>query len=76
MTYSEPQLDRLESYAAGLPADQVLGGRIVPWHVLGVPRLHALLATGNIISKTAAGHHGVVPGVGRSLHSSHPPPSR
>ncbi len=60
MTYWEPQLNRLESYAAGLPHDQVLDGRIVPWHFLGVPRLHALLATGNIISKTAAGHHGIV----------------
>jgi hypothetical protein len=58
-SYWAPQLDRLEAYATGLPADQVLDGWIVPWHVLGVPRLHALLATGNIISKTAAGHHAV-----------------
>ncbi|MFI7066283.1 hypothetical protein ACIBL3_35175 [Kribbella sp. NPDC050124] len=33
----------------------VLVGWIIPWYVLGIPRLHALLATGNIISKTAAG---------------------
>jgi len=37
---------------------QVLDGWIMPWYVLGIPRLHALLAAGNIISKTAAGHHG------------------
>lgn len=30
---------------------------ILPWVVLGVRRLHVLLATGNIISKTAAGEH-------------------
>jgi hypothetical protein len=29
------------------------------WRVLGIPRLHALLATGNIISKTAAGEHAI-----------------
>jgi hypothetical protein len=42
-----------------LPADQVLDGGIIPWFVLGIPRLHALLATGNIVSKTAAGQHGL-----------------
>ncbi len=43
---------------AELPDDQVLGGWIVLRFVLGIPRLHALLAAGNIISKTAAGHYG------------------
>jgi hypothetical protein len=56
-SYWQPQLDRLEQYAASLPGDQELEGSIVPWYVLGIPRLHALLATGNIISKTAAGEH-------------------
>jgi hypothetical protein len=59
-SYWEPLLDRLEQRAAELPADQVLDGWIIPWCVLGIPRLHALLATGNIISKTAAGQHGAV----------------
>ncbi|TCO52205.1 nucleotidyltransferase-like protein [Kribbella antiqua] len=55
----QPQLDRLEEYVASLPGDQELEGWTVPWFVLGIPRLHALLATGNIISKTAAGEHAV-----------------
>ncbi|MEU4602001.1 nucleotidyltransferase domain-containing protein [Kribbella sp. NPDC023972] len=57
-SYWEPMLDRLEQRAAELPDDQVLDGWIIPWYVLGIPRLHALLATGNIISKTAARQHG------------------
>jgi hypothetical protein len=59
-SYWGPQLDRLEEYAAGLPAEQVLDGGIVPWCVLGVPGLHALLAAGNIMSTTVAGHHAAV----------------
>jgi len=57
-SYWEPILDRLSQGVAELPADHVLDGWIIPWYVLGIPRLHALLATGNIISKTAAGEHG------------------
>ena len=57
-SYWEPMLDRLEKYSADLPDDHVLAGWIIPWYVLGIPRLHALLATGNIVSKTAAGVHG------------------
>jgi hypothetical protein len=57
-SYWEPMLDRLSQRSAELPPDHVLDGWIIPWYVLGIPRLHALLATGNIISKTAAGEHG------------------
>jgi hypothetical protein len=57
-SYWEPMLDRLSQGVAELSDDHVLDGWIVPWYVLGIPRLHALLATGNIVSKTAAGEHG------------------
>jgi hypothetical protein len=56
-SYWEPMLDRLSGRVADLPSDHVLDGWIIPWYVLGIPRLHALLATGNIVSKTAAGEH-------------------
>ncbi len=29
----------------------------MPWFVLGIPRLHAQLTTGAIVSKTGAGEH-------------------
>lgn len=57
-SYWEVKLDELSAALAERPAEQVLDGWIVPWFVLGIPRLHALLATGNIVSKTAAGEHG------------------
>ncbi len=57
-SYWEVKLGELSAAFAERPADEVLPGWIVPWFVLGIPRLHALLATGNMISKTAAGHHG------------------
>jgi hypothetical protein len=58
-SYWEPTLEQLETAAAALPDDEGLDAWVVPWFVLGIPRLHALLATGNIISKSAAGHHAV-----------------
>jgi hypothetical protein len=57
-SYWEPMIDRLEQRTVELPSDHSLDGWIIPWYVLGIPRLHALLATGNIVSKTAAGEHG------------------
>ena len=57
-SYWTPMLDRLEQATAEWDDDRVLDGWILPWYVLGIPRLHALLATGNIVSKTAAGQHG------------------
>ena len=57
-SYWVPMLDRLEEHFAAFSDDHVIDGWIVPWYVLGIPRLHALLATGNIVSKTAAGEHG------------------
>jgi len=59
-TYWVSQFDQLESGAAGKPDDEVVPDWVLPWVMLGVPRLHALLATGNIISKTAAGLHALV----------------
>ncbi|TCN42665.1 nucleotidyltransferase-like protein [Kribbella orskensis] len=56
-SYWTPSFDQLEAAVADKPGDEVLPDWILPWVVLGVPRLHALLATGNIISKTAAGEH-------------------
>ncbi|MFI5693143.1 nucleotidyltransferase domain-containing protein [Kribbella sp. NPDC051586] len=57
-SYWAPLLDRVENRFADAPGDEVIDGWIIPWCVLGVPRLHALLAEGNIVSKTAAGEHG------------------
>ena len=57
-SYWEVKLGKLSTAVAERPADEVLAGWIIPWFVLGIPRLHALLATGNIVSKTAAGGHG------------------
>ncbi|MEU4290941.1 hypothetical protein AB0E63_22165 [Kribbella sp. NPDC026596] len=58
-SYWTPMLDRLEEHFADFADDHVVDGWIIPWYVLGIPRLHALLATGNIVSKTAAGKHAV-----------------
>jgi hypothetical protein len=52
-------LDQLDAATAALPDDEVLDAWVVPWCVLGIPRLHALLATGNIISKGAAGRYAI-----------------
>ena len=56
-SYWTPSFDQLESATAELPDDEIAPDWVLPWVVLGVPRLHALLATGNIVSKTAAGEH-------------------
>jgi hypothetical protein len=54
-SYWEPTLDKVATAVDSLPDEQVLDEFIVPWCTLGVPRLHALLVTGEIVSKTAAG---------------------
>lgn len=59
-SYWVSQFDQLESAADGKPDDEVVPDWVLPWVMLGVPRLHALLATGNIISKTAAGEHALI----------------
>lgn len=56
-SYWTPSFDQLEAATAELPDDEVAPDWVIPWVVLGVPRLHALLATGNIVSKTGAGEH-------------------
>lgn len=57
-SYWEPLLDQVAEYLQGRPEDEVVDEGVVPWCTLGIPRLHALLATGEIVSKTAAGRHG------------------
>ncbi|MDX6279241.1 MAG: hypothetical protein QOH03_312 [Kribbellaceae bacterium] len=59
-SYWAGRFDALEAAFADHPDDEVVDAWILPWVMLGVPRLHALLATGNIISKTAAGEHALV----------------
>ncbi|TDU87285.1 nucleotidyltransferase-like protein [Kribbella voronezhensis] len=59
-SYWQPTYDQLEAAVADRPDDAVMPDWALPWVVLGVPRLHALLATGNIVSKTAAGEHALV----------------
>ncbi|WP_328322133.1 hypothetical protein OHA70_26205 [Kribbella sp. NBC_00382] len=59
-SYWSGRFDALESAFADHPDDEVVDAWILPWVMLGVPRLHALLATGNIISKTAAGEHALI----------------
>ncbi|MEV8379114.1 aminoglycoside adenylyltransferase domain-containing protein [Kribbella sp. NPDC056861] len=59
-TYWTAQLDQLETATATQPDDAPVPDWVLPWVVLGVPRLHALLATGNIISKTRAGEHALI----------------
>ncbi|NEA33502.1 aminoglycoside adenylyltransferase domain-containing protein [Streptomyces sp. SID13031] len=59
-TFWASQFDQLEAATAESPDDEVAPDWVLPWVMLGVPRLHALLATGNIISKTAAGEHALI----------------
>jgi hypothetical protein len=56
-SYWEPLLGQLEAGATTRPDDEVVESWMIPWFVLGIPRLHALLSTGAIVSKTAAGEH-------------------
>ncbi|QNE21881.1 DUF4111 domain-containing protein [Kribbella qitaiheensis] len=56
-SYWTPTIDQLDTATANRPDDAAMPDWALPWVVLGVPRLHALLATGNIVSKTAAGEH-------------------
>ncbi|MGC4942012.1 aminoglycoside adenylyltransferase domain-containing protein [Kribbella sp. DT2] len=56
-SYWTPKLAELETHTAGRPDDEVAPAWIMPWFVLGIPRLHALLTTGAIVSKTEAGRH-------------------
>ncbi|HEU4947811.1 MAG TPA: hypothetical protein VFT31_11715 [Kribbella sp.] len=58
MSYWVPTLDSIAEHIDGRPDHETLEEWVVPWCVLGVPRLHALLTTGEIVSKTAAGRHG------------------
>lgn len=55
-SYWAAQFDQLEAAVVTRP-DQEVPDWVLPWVMLGVPRLHALLATSNIVSKTAAGEH-------------------
>jgi hypothetical protein len=59
-SYWAGRFDALEAAFADHPDDEVVDAWILPWVMLGVPRLHALLATGNIISKTGAGEHALI----------------
>jgi hypothetical protein len=59
-SYWAGRFDALEAAFADHPDGEVVDAWILPWVMLGVPRLHALLATGNIISKTGAGEHALV----------------
>jgi hypothetical protein len=59
-SYWAGQFDQLEATVAERPDEEVVPEWVLPWVVLGVPRLHALLATGNIVTKTAAGEHALM----------------
>ena len=55
--YWAPALDQLRAVVPDRLDE--LEPWIVPWFVLGIPRLHHLLATGRLTSKDGAGHHAV-----------------
>ena len=55
-SYWVPRLDELNAHLDGAPDDAPVETEVFTWFVLGVPRLHALLTTGEFVSKTAAGH--------------------
>jgi len=59
-SYWAGQFDQLEAATAERPDHQEAPEWVLPWVVLGVARLHALLALGNIVSKTAAGEHALI----------------
>ncbi len=56
-SYWAPSAARVREVLSGRPTDQEAAAEVVVWHVLGAPRLHATLATGRVVSKTAAGDH-------------------
>ena len=58
-SYWAPLLDEIATHIETLADDHVLDDWIVPWCTLGVPRLHALLATNQFVSKTGAGQHAI-----------------
>jgi Nucleotidyltransferase domain len=53
--YWSEEAAHVERVAAGRSAAAPVGGEPVVWMTLGAPRLHATLATGRILSKTATG---------------------
>ena len=58
--YWAPLVDRID--AAGEAGEALTPEKMTEmgvWTVLGIPRLHALLATGHVVSKTEAGEHAV-----------------
>jgi hypothetical protein len=55
--YWSAEADEREQILTARPADQPARAEGVCWLVLGAPRLHATLATGEVISKTAAGQY-------------------
>ena len=57
--YWAPLVDRIEAavVAGEVPADQDEVADVAVWTALGLPRLHALLMTGHVVSKTAAGQY-------------------
>jgi len=55
--YWSQEADRLERALADRPEDQPLSAMGTCWVVLGPPRLHATLVTGEVISKSDAGEY-------------------
>lgn len=55
--YWSDEADEREKILTARPAGQPARAEGVCWLVLGAPRLHATLATGEVISKTAAGQY-------------------
>ena len=57
LSYWAPSAARVREVLSTRPRDQDVPAEVVVWHVLGAPRLHATLATGRVLAKTAAGDH-------------------
>jgi hypothetical protein len=55
--YWSAEADAAEKALAGRPDEQPVSTGGITWLVLGPPRLHATLATGEILSKTEAGEY-------------------
>ncbi len=56
-TYWDDSATRMRQVLVERPAGQEAKADVVVWHALGAPRLHATLATNQIISKTDAGEY-------------------